>query len=86
MAVQRDLHHWVPLLNHFDGVLEAASKALPRLDSSDDASAEQAQQSAPTQQNLLGVLRVTHVLLKHCVNKQIYGSLQMRLQLACSYC
>ena len=74
-AVQKDLNHWVPLLNHFDSYL---SKQLAKWqEASPDSLSEHAAIPDLPQRNIIAILQATCQLLKHCLNKQTYSSLEV---------
>lgn len=75
--MQKDLQHWIPLLNHFDAYL--SKQLLLRQDPSNDSLAEYFSGAAFPQRNILAVLNTTCLILKYCVNKQMYASLEVRL-------
>ena len=72
---QKDLHHWIPLLNHFDAYLEKMLSGRQDLVLSDLSKPPETE--LPTR-NLLAVLKTTCVLLRVCAQKHIYRSLEVR--------
>jgi hypothetical protein len=74
--MQRELHHWIPLLNYFDSYLEkhaALRHASPMLFDPP----EWAEETFP-KRNVLAILRTSALILKMCAQKQPYNSLQVR--------
>ena len=74
--MQRDLQHWIPLLNHFDAYLTKHLSSQP--EEAVDKVTCLGQTSDFPQRNVLGILRVTQQVVKHCVNKQTYNSVEVR--------
>jgi hypothetical protein len=73
--LQRDLQHWIPLLNHFDFYL---SKHLTFKTDDMVERVVSAESSANfPKHNVLAILRMSCLILKHCVNKQMYNSLKV---------
>ena len=82
------MHHWVPLLDHFDAFLEAYIKGRVdlTLEYGDPADASSPQPPQPQQaaellpfptQAVLEILRVTTLLLEGCSNKHLYNSYEV---------
>jgi hypothetical protein len=74
--MQRELHHWIPLLNYFDSYVEKYA-ALRHASPSLFDPPEWAEDAFP-KRNILAILRTTALILKMCVQKQPYNSLEVR--------
>lgn len=75
MVLQRDLHHWIPLLNHFDDYLEKLLYGRTELDLR-DLSKPESDTEFP-KRNVLSILTTTCTLLRTCLHKQLYNSLEV---------
>lgn len=75
-GLQGDLHHWIPLLNHFDSILEELIKAHPEL-STPGAAGAAARPPFPVDL-CVAVLRTTALILENCSNKHLYLSYEVR--------
>lgn len=74
-ALQRDLHHWIPLLNHFDDYLEKLLYGRAEMDLRDISKEEPAAEFP--KRNVLSILTTTCTLLRICLHKQLYNSLEV---------
>lgn len=75
-VLQRDLHHWIPLLNHFDDYLERTLYGRADIDLR-DLSKPEPEADFP-KRNVLSILKTTWTLLRTCLHKQLYNSLEVR--------
>lgn len=74
LCTQGDVHHWIPLLDHFDAFFEQYVAPRPDLKLVYDG---EEPPPFPTD-DVLAVLGVTTAVLEHCSNKHLYNSYEAR--------
>ena len=76
-CMQGDVHHWIPLLDHFDAYFEKHLK--DRSDLQLKVESEDAQDPPFPSAAVVGILRATAAILEHSNNKHLYNSFEVSL-------